>query len=278
MNIDAMDAKLRPFELVSDYVALPELYLVARLDGRGFTKLTEARRYEKPFDAVFHKAMVDTAEHLAAGCGLKIRYAYTQSDEISLLMDRKEVSFNRRLTKLLSVLAGEASAFLSLAMNCKAAVDCRISQLPTEQLVVDYFRWRAEDAFRNSLNSHTYWLLRKQGHSARASDSIMRKMRNEDKHEALFKAGIVFGDLPGWQRSGTGLHWVEVPHQGHNPLTGEEVWVTRRRLHREPDLPRGKAYDEFLLRLIWEEPVRRSNHGFDTEAFRAAMAGPLPGY
>ena len=38
-----------------------------------------------------------------------------------------------------------------------------ISQLPTVDLVVDYFRWRSEDAHRNALNSHCYWMLRKGG-------------------------------------------------------------------------------------------------------------------
>ena len=35
-----------------------------------------------------------------------------------------------------------------------AAFDCRISQLPSLDLVVDYFRWRGEDARRNALNAH----------------------------------------------------------------------------------------------------------------------------
>ncbi len=34
----------------------------------------------------------------------------------------------------------------SLKLGQPACFDCRISQLPTAELVVDYFRWRNEDA------------------------------------------------------------------------------------------------------------------------------------
>ena len=41
MNFDDLDAKMRVYEQSLDQVLLPELYLVARLDGNRFTRLTK---------------------------------------------------------------------------------------------------------------------------------------------------------------------------------------------------------------------------------------------
>jgi len=38
MRFDEMDAKMRIYEQSLDQVLLPDIYMVARLDGRGFTK------------------------------------------------------------------------------------------------------------------------------------------------------------------------------------------------------------------------------------------------
>jgi hypothetical protein len=43
--------------------------------------------------------MIQTAEQLMCGCGLKMTYAFTQSDEISLLFGPDEDGFGRRLRK-----------------------------------------------------------------------------------------------------------------------------------------------------------------------------------
>ena len=41
MIFDELDKKMRRFEQSLDQVILPEMYLVARADGRNFTKLTK---------------------------------------------------------------------------------------------------------------------------------------------------------------------------------------------------------------------------------------------
>ena len=112
--------------------------MVARLDGRSFTHLTkEVHQFEAPFDARFRDLMIKTAEHLMSGCGFNMVYGYTESDEISLLFGLEEISFGRKLRKLISILAGEGSAKFSLLLGALASFDCRISQLPSVELVVD---------------------------------------------------------------------------------------------------------------------------------------------
>src|SRR5271166_2089563 len=109
MRTDDLDGRMRAFETALDPCVLPGVFMVARLDGRNFTRLTkELHPFEAPFDRRFHDHMRQTAEHLMVGGGLKVAYSFTQSDEISLLFGPDDDGFGRKLRKLLSILSGEA--------------------------------------------------------------------------------------------------------------------------------------------------------------------------
>jgi tRNA(His) guanylyltransferase len=257
MKFDDLDERMRAFETAMDQCVLPGIYMVARLDGRSFTRLTkEVHKFEAPFDARFRDYMLQTAEHLMAGCGFNVVYGYTQSDEISLLLDREEDSFQRKTRKLLSILSGEASAKFSLLLGDVATFDCRISQLPSVENVVDYFRWRNEDAHRNALNAHCYWLLRKQGQGIGEATAALRGLSVASKNELLFKNGINFNDLPLWQKRGSGLYWEEYERPAENPVRGESVVALRRRIRHDLELPMKDAYSAFLRRLLSLEAVQ----------------------
>jgi len=250
MKFDDLDETMRVFETAHDLCVLPGLYMVARLDGRSFTRLTkEVQQFEAPFDPRFRDLMVETAEHLMSGCGFNIVYGYTESDEISLLFGLEENSFGRKLRKLISILAGEASAKFSLLLGAVASFDCRLSQLPSLELLVDYFRWRNEDAHRNALNAHAYWLLRKQGKGVGEATAALKGMSVALKNELLFQHGVNFNDLPLWQKRGIGLYWEEYDRPAENPVTGE-VLARRRRIRRDLELPMKDEYSAFLRKLI----------------------------
>ncbi len=190
MNFDKLDITMRVFETNADKCVLPGIYMVARIDGRSFSRLTkEVCRFEAPYDERFRDMMVETVKHLMQ-CGFRVVFAYTQSDEISLLFHLDENSFNRKLRKYHSILAGEASAMFTHLLGQPAAFDCRISQLPGQELVVDYFRWRMEDAHRNCLNSHCYWMLRKQGTESDSAAKRLNGLSVAAKNELLFQNGI----------------------------------------------------------------------------------------
>ena len=266
MKFDDLDAKMRVFETAHDYCVLPGIRMVARLDGRSFTRLTkESGRFEAPFDAAFRDLMIGTTEHLMK-CGFDITYGYTESDEISLLFTLNEQTFGRKVRKLTSVLASEASSiFTSLLIGLfpattgkdTVAFDCRISELPTTTLIVDYFRWRNEDACRNALNSHCYWCLRNEGRSARKATSEMLGLTVPQKNELLFNHHINFNDLPNWQKRGVGIYWQEYEKNAVNKATQQPVVVNRRRLHRELELPMKDAYGTFIRKLISQEKIEK---------------------
>ena len=85
MKFDDLDQKMRLFEELNDQYVLPHIYIVTRLDGRSFTRLTkEVHQFEAPYDIKFRDYMIETVKHLM-NCGFRMIYGYTQSDEISLL-------------------------------------------------------------------------------------------------------------------------------------------------------------------------------------------------
>jgi tRNA(His) guanylyltransferase len=117
-------------------------------------------------------------------------------------------------------------------------------------LVVDYFRWRNEDAHRNALNADCYWLLRKQGKAVGEATAALKGMSVALKNELLFQHGVNFNDLPLWQKRGIGLYWEEVDRPAENPVTGEKVLARRRRIRRDLELPMKDDYSAFLSKLI----------------------------
>ncbi len=183
MNFDELDKKMRVYEQSLDQIILPEIYLVARLDGRGFTRLTkEICKFEAPFD-------------------------------------------------------------------------CRIVPFPTLERVQDYFLWRQEDAHRNSLNAHCYWMLRKEGKTVQEATRELEGQSVGYKNELLFSRGINFDKLPSWQKRGIGVWKEQYEKEGMNPLTGKCETAVRRRLKVEYELPLGEAYAERISSFLDLENV-----------------------
>lgn len=253
MKPSELEARLRPYETASDRCVPPEVYMLARLDGRGFSRLMRVQggAIDRPYDVRVRDAMIATTEHLMHA-GFRAVYGYTQSDEISLLFHQADRTFGRKLRKWISVLAGEASAKFSLLLGELAAFDCRIAEIPSRARVVDYFRWRGEDAARNCLLGHCHWALRAEGKTAEEATRALAGLATADQHELLYRHGINFNDLPAWQKRGVGLVWGTFTQAGTDPRTGAATCVERKRIRVELELPFKDAYDELVGGLVDE--------------------------
>lgn len=250
MKFDDFDKKMRVYEQSLDQTILPEIYMAARLDGRGFTKLTkEICKFEAPFDVRFRDIMVNTVKHLME-CGFRVAYGFTESDEISLLFHADNDAFGRKVRKYNSILAGEASTAFSLKLGRPAVFDCRIIPLPNISRVKDYFLWRQEDAHRNSLNSHCYWVLRRNGKSVQEATKELSGKSVSYKNELLFSHGINYDELPSWQKRGIGL-WKETHEkEGYNPLMQQKETAMRTKIKIEYELPLGEKYADLVQGLL----------------------------
>lgn len=250
MKFDDLDREMRRFETKRDWQVPEGLFIVARMDGRGFTRLTkEVMSFEAPYDERFRDAIAATARHLM-DCGFRTLHAYCQSDEISLLLHPRDGTFQRKERKLLSVLAGEASAAITQALGRPACMDSRLCLLPDAVRVADYFRWRMEDARRNCLNSHAYWLLRRLGEDATRAACRLTGLSVAEKTALLAERGIVFEELPAWQRHGFAVEWLEEEKAGLDPRTGAATVTSRRRLGTMLELPDGREYGQRIAALV----------------------------
>ena len=263
MRFDDFDKIMRKYEENIDQYILSDMYMIVRLDGRAFTKFTKAAKFEKPFDEKFRDLMVNTTEFLMKNSGFKIIYGYTESDEISLLFDISDNTFNRKVRKINTTLAGEASAYFTkqlikeniiknLTDDTIVSFDCRIIPIPNFDRVLDYFVWRQEDSHRNSLNGYCYWTARKEGLSKGEATKLIERRGNDFKNEMLFKKGINFNDTPTWHRRGVALYNKKVEKVGVNKLTGEKTITTRNSIFKDYELEIGEAYKEYIRNIVKE--------------------------
>jgi tRNA(His) guanylyltransferase len=251
MNSDDFEARMRGFEYFHSFRLLPETWAVIRVDGRSFTKFTESG-FDRPFDIGFRDAMVQAAQALLKEFqGL---YAYTESDEISILLPPDWTLFDRELEKVVSISAGIASSAFTLAIGKQAHFDSRVWLGTSRSLVVDYFRWRQSDAARCALNGWCYWTLCKAGKSIKDATAILENRSPAFKNELLFQHGINFNDLPQWQRRGIGVYWQQYEKEGYDPIKKEPVKALRRRINVDLELAMKDDYGRFIREIIREEP------------------------
>jgi len=105
-----LEARMRSLEWFHRERVLPGLWVIVRLDGRAFGRFTAAP-FEKPFDPRVCDLMCDTARALLIDFqGL---YAYTMSDEISLLLPPEWGLFARVAEKIISISALPAPPLLT---------------------------------------------------------------------------------------------------------------------------------------------------------------------
>lgn len=106
-----LDIRIKGYEKVMDQKLIKRSPVIIRLDGRSFHTFT--RGFKKPFDDILIDTMQQTALYMCQNvqnCVL----AYTQSDEISLLLiDYKNLDtqpwFDNRIQKIVSTSAALAS-------------------------------------------------------------------------------------------------------------------------------------------------------------------------
>ncbi len=177
-------------------------------------------------------------------------YAYTESDEISVLFDPDWDLFDRELEKLVSISAAIASATFTHACRRIAHFDSRVWLSEDPAQVVDYFRWRQADAERCALNGWCYWTLRKAGKAPDEAAALLQKRSPADMIELLQQYGVTYDALPSWQRRGCGLYWETFEKTGFDPIQGKERIALRRRIKVDEKLPVNEEYAQFIQRFL----------------------------
>ena len=164
--------RMNEFRAKTDSIKLDhDQYVLIMCDGHCFSHYVK-KKYKLPFDPAFMDKM-NTAAIEAAKNIQGFILAYTQSDEISFLIHRREGSpfFDYRLQKMVSLVASWVStAFMAevykdiartpassediseMISEVKHLVfDGRAFNLPTDNEAFSWFLWRQNDCVRNSM-------------------------------------------------------------------------------------------------------------------------------
>lgn len=229
MTLSSINKTFKQFEQQAEQ-RVPTRYLIVRLDGHGFGRLTH-NHFEKPFDERFHRFMLHTVHSLLMQ-PLKIELAFTQSDEISLLVDMQNEPYSCRLQKITTILAGVASADFSLQLGKHAVFDCRALFLSDIDLIQQYFLWRYVDAGRNAMNQFVYWSLRHRGMNAKEATRILNGKSHQALRYMLKDMGHPLETLPSWQRFGTLIKVEKALRHGVDRLTHKATIKAYRQIVR----------------------------------------------
>lgn len=236
----SQDIRMKKYEKAYRRYLDPQDYILLRLDGRAFHSFT--RGLGRPFDPDLTHTMIATTKALCEQVQ-GVRAAYTQSDEISLLItawkdsdadiSKLNLAFGGVEAKLLSLTASIATVEFNqiwqndFGSHSKLAhFDSRLWTFPgTEEgqsLVYDYLDWRRNDAIRNSISmvAQSHYSA-KQLHGKNSSDML----------NMIQEAGDSWADYHPQYLFGTTFHKVTHPTitRYRDKRTGEvkEVEVAR---------------------------------------------------
>ena len=193
---------------------LKNTYIVIRIDGKGFTKFTDAHQYKKPNEIQGIKLMA------LAGISVmesfpEIFLGYGQSDEFSFAFKKNAKLYNRRHEKILTnVVSTFTSAFVFYwpkvfkngpELKYPPCFDGRVVLYPSFENLKDYFSWRYVDCHINNLYNTTFWELVK--NAKMSKDEAHKKLKGtlaNDKNEILFSQfGINYNNEPEVYKKGT---------------------------------------------------------------------------
>ena len=253
-----LNDRMKQYENVSRYYLPTRMPVIVRIDGRSFHTFT--RGFTKPFDAILSSSMINTAKYLLEnieGCV----FAYTQSDEISLLLKNDQTNetnawFDNNLSKIISLSASMATLYFNRkfdeaiaeyledfgedskiktyikAIEKGAMFDSRAFVIP-EGEIVNYFIWRQQDCVRNSIQMVA---------QANFSHKEMQKLDCDQLQEKLFQEkGINWGeDVPTKYKRGVAIYKKQIEVETPNGV------VVRNKPYVDKEIPIFTQDREFI--------------------------------
>lgn len=205
-----MSDKFKHYESTFEHKLPRGLPIIVRVDGQGFSTLTDSGHFRKPFDEDF-EGMMNAAAHSIMEYCTEAELAYIQSDEISVVLPPSDDPFlGGRAQKLASLFAAKASAGFTEAFyeGGTAAFDGRAFAVPKRE-VLDYFVWRQEDAFRNCVHSTAFYELAAETGRDNAQALLYEKSLSEQQELLFQRFDINVNDLPTHRKRGRCLQRVE---------------------------------------------------------------------
>ncbi|WP_405268245.1 tRNA(His) guanylyltransferase Thg1 family protein [Methanobrevibacter sp.] len=227
---------MKDYEVYSSLKVPKNSKIIVRLDGRSFHSLARDLNLEKPYDENFYRVISKVCEDLFEE--FSPLFAYTFSDEISLLLDN--VPFDGRIEKINSVIASFTSSSFVMHYNTHfkkpPAFDSRIIPV-SDGDILKYFKWRQDESWRNCVNSHGISYLKSKYSNSQAND-IIKGMNQSEVHELLFQNGINLNDVETYKKRGIGIYRKNKKVVGFNKKENKNQTSYRSYVYTDWELPK----------------------------------------
>jgi len=233
MKDDLGNRMKEQYENRTRYFLPRRTYTIIRLDGKAFHTFTKGMK--RPYDQFLMDLMDKTALSLTAliqGC----KMAYTQSDEISLLLTDFETIntdawFDGNIQKMTSVSASIATANFNILYALykiqveektwadikMAYFDARVFTIPDPTEVENYFVWRQKDAVRNSIAMTAQSLY---------SHKQLEGKSSSDQQEMIHDKGQNWNDMPEGFKRGRTIYLEKIPIMSEDSFDQEVYYNT----------------------------------------------------
>lgn len=264
MKFKNLEDKCQYYRGLTDYRIQGNNDILVMLDGKNFSKLIK-NNFQKPFDDDFINMMNKTAQFLCENVQ-GVKFAYTQSDEISLLItdyDTPETDtlFGGRLCKIQSILASLATAEFNRQficynvfhkgapgkntedsiMNLKLAqFDCKCWTVPNQNDAFAWFLYRQLDCIKNSKQQTAQTYLSHKllvGHNADEQIQMCKEQK-----------GIDWNDFEDSKKYGRFIYKVEMTETKMIPKLNNTITYTRNKFTPMPawDLTSEEGKNKFM--------------------------------
>ncbi|KAF9426616.1 hypothetical protein BGZ94_006265 [Podila epigama] len=201
---------------------LPNVFILVRIDGKGFHKFSAEHDFAKPNDVRALNLMNHAARSVMNELD-DIMLGFGESDEFSFLFRKSTDLYQRRESKIVStVVSLFTSAYVyywndyfpgTIRPKYPPVFDGRAVLYPSEVEVKDYFAWRQADTHINNLFNTSFWALVEKGKmSPRTAEAKLCGTDSKQKNSMLFEEyDINYSKIPAIFRKGSVLLREQIP-------------------------------------------------------------------
>ena len=205
-SLAELQRTLERYETINDGLILPDMHLVIRLDAHRFGNWSAIPAGEYPTGPAVSQALIMTALRLMA-IGFQTKMAYVHGDEIAVYLDPNESTNPRRRARLVSLFASAASSEFLQQLGLEAHFHAKLSELPNETRLLEYFLWQRRCAMRNLIVSQIRSAMIAKGKTPQECEKFLAGVKEDTRLETLEDLGIKLSGLSAHARYGTLIGW-----------------------------------------------------------------------
>lgn len=225
MGRDDFGDRMKGYEAEEAQRALPpDRPVLVRIDGHRFSRFTKG--FRKPFDPDLSAAMRETCRLLVEETGA--RAGYVQSDEISLILERRHeedaLPFSGRSQKIASTSSSLATALFiralhrshpERALGSVPSFDARAWSVPDRTEAMNAILWRIHDACKNGISAACRTVARPSEMKGLSGPEMIDLMRDrgvefERDFSEADRLGVIFQRRPRHEIIDQGT-WDRIP-------------------------------------------------------------------